>query len=86
LHWAEAEKQIALEASLSASELGPTKKEAPDGELKGVEVPLYERAAILFKQLALGRLRHLFARGKIRTEQSVELRSHPLRSKRLWER
>jgi hypothetical protein len=31
----EAEKQVALEASLSASELGPTKKEAPDGGKKG---------------------------------------------------
>jgi hypothetical protein len=82
----EAEKQVALKASLSASELVPTKKEAPDGGLKGVEVLLYERAAILFKQLALGRLKHLFARGKVTPEQSVELRCHPLRSVRIWER
>ena len=73
-HWTEAEKQVALEASLSASELGPTKKEAPDGGLKGVEVPLCERAAVLFKQLALGRMRYLFAGGKVTAEQSVELR------------
>jgi hypothetical protein len=52
----EAEKKVALDASLSASELGPT-TEAPDGGLKGVEVPLCERAAFLFKQLALGRLK-----------------------------
>ena len=85
-HWTEAEKQVALEASLSASELGPTKKEAPDGGLKGVEVPLCERAAVLFKQLALGRMRYLFAGGKVTTEQCVELRCHPSRSVRIWER
>jgi hypothetical protein len=67
-HWTEAEKQVALEASLSASELGPTKKEAPDAgqvPLCGMEVPLCEHAAILFKQLALGRLKHLFAGGEV---------------------
>jgi hypothetical protein len=80
-HKTEAEKQVALEASLSDSELGPTKKEAPYGGLKGVEVPPYERAAILFnKQLALGGLRHLFAGGKVTAEKSVELRCHPSRS------
>jgi ribosomal protein S27E len=47
--------------SLSALELGPTKKEAPDGGLLRVEVPLCERATILFKHLALDRLKHLFA-------------------------
>jgi hypothetical protein len=72
--------------SLSTSELGHTKKEAPDNGLKGVEVLLCERAAILFKQLALGRLKHLFARDKVTPEQSVELRCHPLRSGRMWER
>jgi hypothetical protein len=72
-HWTAAEKQHALEASLSASELGPTKKEAPDGGLKGVEVPLCERAAVLFKQLALGRMRYLFAggQGNSRTKRGV---------------
>jgi hypothetical protein len=39
-HWNEAEKHVALEASLSASEPGPTKKEAHDGGLKGMEMPL----------------------------------------------
>jgi hypothetical protein len=62
---AEAEKQVALEVSLCASELGPTKKEASDGGLKGVEIPLCERAVVLFKQLALGRLKHLFVGGKV---------------------
>jgi hypothetical protein len=47
--------------------LGPTKKEAPDGGLKGVEVPLCERTAVLFKLLALGRLKHLFVGGKVTT-------------------
>jgi hypothetical protein len=28
-----------------------------------VEVPLWERAAMFFKELALGRLKHLFVRG-----------------------
>jgi hypothetical protein len=51
-----------------------------------VEVPLCERAAILFKKLALGRLKHLFARGKVIAEHSVELRCHPSRSVRIWER
>jgi hypothetical protein len=32
-----------------------------------MEVPLCERAAIPFKQLALGRLKHLFAVGKVTT-------------------
>jgi hypothetical protein len=49
-------------------------------------VPLWERAAILFSQLALGRLKHLFAGGKVTTEQRMELRCHPLRSVRIWER
>jgi hypothetical protein len=49
-------------------------------------VPLRERAAILFKQLALGRLTHLFAWGKVTAEQSVELQCHPSRSVRIWER
>jgi hypothetical protein len=40
----------------SASELGPTKKEASDGGPKGVEVPLFEHAA--------GFLKHLFIVGK----------------------
>jgi hypothetical protein len=76
-----------LEASLSASELkGPTKMEAPDDGVKEVEVPLSERAAILFKKLAHGRLRHLFARGKVASEQSVKLRCHLSRSVRIWER
>jgi hypothetical protein len=66
--------------------MGPTKKEAPDGGLKGWEVPLCERAAVLFKQLALGRMRYLFAGGKVIAEQSVELRCHPSRSVRIWER
>jgi hypothetical protein len=39
-----------------------------------VEVPLYKRAAILFKQLALGRLKHLFAEGNVTAEHRVELR------------
>jgi hypothetical protein len=39
-----------------------------------VEVPLRKREAILFKQLALGRLKHLFAGGKVIAEQRVELR------------
>jgi hypothetical protein len=82
----EAEKQDALEASLSASGMRPTKKEAPDGGLKGVEVPLDERAAILFMQLALGRLKHLFAGGKVTAEQSVEMQCHTSRSVRIWER
>jgi hypothetical protein len=60
-----AEKQFAFEASLSASELGPTKKEAPDGRLKGVGVPLCQRAAFVFKQVALGRLKHLSIGGKV---------------------
>jgi hypothetical protein len=72
--WKEAEKQVALKAPLSSSELGPTKKEAPDGGLKGVEAPLCKRAAILFNQLALGRLKHLFAGGKVTSEKSMELR------------
>jgi hypothetical protein len=38
--WIKVEKRVALEASLSASEFGPAKKEAPNGGLKGVEVPL----------------------------------------------
>jgi hypothetical protein len=82
----EAEKQVALQASPSASELGPTKEEAPDGGLKGVEVPRCERAAVLFKQLALGHIRYRFAGGMVTTEQSVELRCHPSRSVRIWER
>ena len=51
-----------------------------------MEVPLCERAAVLFKQLALGRMRYLFAGGKVTAEQSVELRCHPSRSVRIWER
>jgi hypothetical protein len=39
-----------------------------------VEVPLCKRAAILFKQLALGRLKNLFAGDKVTAEQRVELR------------
>jgi hypothetical protein len=35
----------------------------PDGVHKGVDVPICDRATFLFKQLALGRLKHLFARG-----------------------
>jgi hypothetical protein len=45
-----------------------------------------ERAAILFKQLALGRLKHLFAWGKVTAEQRVELRCQPSRSVRIWKR
>jgi hypothetical protein len=59
----EAEKHVALEACLFASELGPTKKEAADGGVKGVEVPLCERPALIFKHLALGRLKY-FAGGR----------------------
>jgi hypothetical protein len=84
-------KQFALEASLCGSELGPTKKEAPDGGLKEVEVLLSERAAILFcgklnssQQLALGRLKHLFAGGGSNNKKIVELRCHPSRSVRIW--
>jgi hypothetical protein len=51
-----------------------------------MEVPLCERAAVLFKQLAMGRLKHFFARGELITEQSAELRCHPSRSVRIWER
>jgi hypothetical protein len=44
--------------------MGPTKKEALDGGVKRVKVPLCERAIILFKQLALGRLKHIFEGGR----------------------
>jgi hypothetical protein len=63
----EAEKQVALEVSLSASELGLTKKEAPNGGLNGMEVPLCERAAVLFKQLAPYRLKYIFVGGEVTT-------------------
>jgi hypothetical protein len=83
-HWTKAEKQVALEVSLSASELRPTKKEAPDGRLKGVEVPL--RACRNSLQAARARpLEAPLARGKVTPEQSVMLRCHPSRSMRLWE-
>jgi hypothetical protein len=51
-----------------------------------MEVPLCERAAVFFKELALGRMRYLFGGGKVQGEQSVELRCHPSRSVRIWER
>jgi hypothetical protein len=41
---------------------------------------------MLFKELALGRLKHLFVGGKVIAEESVELRCNPLRSVRIWER